>query len=88
MGRKARLGRPRSHFRPSPDDGILDEVAITRAAAGERLPLTLPEAKAVAARLTAAGRSSCAIATVIGCDQTTVDVWRRQWSAEQEAAQL
>ncbi|MDR1077383.1 MAG: hypothetical protein LBL55_01695 [Propionibacteriaceae bacterium] len=85
-GRNARLGRSGPRFRPLPDDGILDDVAIDRAMAGERLPLTRAEAETVARALGAAGRSAPDIAALLGCGQTTVKKWWR--SVEQETAQL
>jgi hypothetical protein len=52
------LAASRQPRRTLPSDGIIDEVAVERAVAGEDLPLTRDERAAAAARLVAAGASA------------------------------
>lgn len=61
---------PRPLMRP--DDGVVDEIAVARACAGEPVPLSVPERRAAARKLTGRGMSNTAIGKLLHVSDATV----------------
>ena len=54
-----------------PDDGVIDEVAVARACAGEPMPLSAPERVAAAHKLAARGVSYASIGKLLHVSDVT-----------------
>lgn len=65
------------HFRAQVGDDDIDEIAVERALAGDRVRLTHAEAHAVGRRAVARGMSDAEIAAVVGVVPETILRWRK-----------
>jgi DNA-binding NarL/FixJ family response regulator len=64
----SQLPRPRTR----PDDGVIDEVAVQRAAAGEEMSLSKPEKAAAAQLMASRGLNQSEIARRLHTSHTTI----------------
>jgi hypothetical protein len=74
---------PRPLMRP--DDGVVDEIAVARACAGERVPLSGPERVAAARALIAQGIGATKAAERLHVSGTTATRLYARITAEREA---